>query len=98
MPSARPWVIRPPNSKPFLRRPSSISGKWYEVARYPNRFEKACVADVTAQYTLRDDGTIEVLNSCRQPDGKMKSSKGSAKVADTQSNASSGYLLLALLR
>jgi apolipoprotein D and lipocalin family protein len=62
-------------------------GKWYEIARYPNRFEKNCVADVTAHYTLRDDGKINVLNSCRQPDGKMKSSKGSAKVADPQSNA-----------
>ena len=62
-------------------------GRWYEIARYPNRFEKDCVADVTAQYNLRPDGTIEVVNSCRQADGKMKISKGSAKVADKQTNA-----------
>ncbi len=62
-------------------------GKWYEIARYPNRFEKNCASDVTAQYTLRPDGKIEVLNSCRQADGKVKSSKGSAKIADKQTNA-----------
>ncbi len=62
-------------------------GKWYEIARYPNRFEKGCASDVTAQYTFRPDGKIEVINSCRQADGKMKTSKGSAKVADKQTNA-----------
>ncbi len=62
-------------------------GKWYEIARYPNRFEKECTADVTAQYTLRPDGKIEVVNSCRKADGTMKSSKGSAKVADKKTNA-----------
>ena len=66
---------------------SRYVGKWYEIARYPNRFERDCVSDVTAQYTLRPDGKIEVLNSCRQSDGKVKSSKGSAKVADKQTNA-----------
>ena len=62
-------------------------GKWYEIARYPNRFEKSCASDVTAQYSLRSDGKIEVLNSCRKADGKLKASKGSAKVADKQTNA-----------
>lgn len=62
-------------------------GKWYEIARYPNRFEKSCASDVTAQYSLRSDGKIEVVNSCRKADGKLKASKGSAKVADKQTNA-----------
>lgn len=63
------------------------AGRWYEVARYPNRFEKDCASDVTAQYTLLSDGKVEVLNSCRQSNGKMKSSKGKAKVVDQQTNA-----------
>ncbi len=62
-------------------------GKWYEIARYPNRFEKDCASDITAQYTLLPDRRIEVLNSCRQSDGKLKSSKGKAKVVDAQTNA-----------
>ena len=63
------------------------TGRWYEVARYPNRFEKDCVSDVTAQYTLLPDAKIEVLNSCRKANGQLKSSKGKAKVVDPQTNA-----------
>jgi len=36
-------------------------GKWYEVARFPNQFEEGCVG-VTAEYALRDDGDISVLD------------------------------------
>ena len=62
-------------------------GKWYEIARYPNRFEKDCASDVTAEYKILSPGKIEVLNSCRKADGKMKVSKGSAKIVDTATNA-----------
>jgi len=79
-------------SRPELKTVASVDlnrylGKWYEIARYPNWFEKKCASDVTAQYALRDDGKIEVTNSCRNPDGKIKVSRGSAKIADKQSNA-----------
>ena len=40
-------------------------GRWYEIARYPQRFEKGC-AGVTAEYALRPDGSVSVLNTCRQ--------------------------------
>ena len=33
-------------------------GKWYEIARYPNRFEKDCASDVTAEYTRRNDRCV----------------------------------------
>ena len=62
-------------------------GKWYEIARYPNRFEKDCASDVTAEYTRRNDGKITVTNACRKADGKGKESKGTAKVVDAKSNA-----------
>ena len=41
------------------------SGMWYEVARLPNRFQQQCVADVTADYQLRNDGRLSVTNACR---------------------------------
>lgn len=66
---------------------SRYVGKWYEIARYPNKFQKDCASDVTANYTAGSDGKIEVLNTCRTGDGKEKSSKGSAKVADKKTNA-----------
>lgn len=36
-------------------------GKWYEIARFDYRFERN-MNNVTATYTLNDDGTIQVLN------------------------------------
>jgi apolipoprotein D and lipocalin family protein len=62
-------------------------GKWYEIARYPNRFEKGCASDVTADYERRDSNKIAVTNACRRSDGKSKESKGTAKVVDAKSNA-----------
>ncbi len=62
-------------------------GTWYEIARYPNRFQRGCVSDVTAAYTLRPDGKVDVLNSCRAGDGHAKSARGTAKVVDKATNA-----------
>lgn len=57
------------------------SGLWYEIARFPNRFERNCFA-VTAEYTPRPDGTIGVRNSCRKgaTDGALDVAEGSARV------------------
>ena len=62
-------------------------GVWYEIARYPNRFEKKCAAAVTATYELRDDGKISVLNQCIEANGKTRRAKGKAKVVDPKTNA-----------
>jgi apolipoprotein D and lipocalin family protein len=63
-------------------------GTWYEIASYPAWFQRDCTA-VTAEYSLRDDGLIEVVNSCRKGslDGKLKQSTGRAKVVDATTNA-----------
>ena len=57
------------------------AGTWYEIARYPNRFQRSCSGEVTANYTLRPDGKITVLNQCRTDKGAMKSAKGTARLA-----------------
>lgn len=59
------------------------SGTWYEVARLPNSFEKGLVG-VTATYTLRKDGKINVLNKGRKNtlDGIEKKAKAKAKIPD----------------
>ena len=56
-------------------------GRWYELARYDNRFERGCEG-VTAEYRQRDDGYIGVRNTCRQGglDGPARESEGRAKV------------------
>ncbi len=63
-------------------------GTWYEIARYPNSFQKECFAS-TASYSLRDDGKIAVVNTCRKgsKDGKLEEAKGKAWVVDGKTNA-----------
>ncbi len=63
------------------------TGRWFEIARLPARFEKDCDSDVTATYTLRADGKVDVLNQCRKANGEMKKAHGTAKVVDETTNA-----------
>ncbi|HEX4848909.1 MAG TPA: lipocalin family protein [Novosphingobium sp.] len=65
---------------------SRYLGRWYELARYEQGFQKDCEG-VTADYTLRDDGQIAVLNRCRKPDGRISDAKGRAKIVDTATGA-----------
>lgn len=60
-------------------------GKWYEIASFPQRFQKGCSCTV-AEYTLNENGTVKVDNSCTAY-GKKKQSIGKAKVVDKETNA-----------
>lgn len=62
-------------------------GKWYEIARYPNRFEKKCISNVTATYTVLSDGKIRVVNACKDKDGKVTEANGKARISDSRTNA-----------
>ncbi len=73
-----------PKPAPQPAKPVELSrylGRWYEIARYPNRFEKGCEA-VTAEYARRPDGLISVTNTCRKgsPTGPATQAEGRAKV------------------
>jgi apolipoprotein D and lipocalin family protein len=63
-------------------------GKWYEISSFPQKFQKGCNA-TTAEYSLRADGDIKVLNSCRlgSVDGKLKEAVGRAWIKDKKTNA-----------
>lgn len=61
-------------------------GRWYEIARYDQRFQKGCQG-VTADYSLTSDGKIAVLNRCREQSGEIREARGTAKVVDRTSNA-----------
>ncbi|CAN5124073.1 lipocalin family protein [soil metagenome] len=63
------------------------SGKWFEIARYPNKFQKKCVGNTTATYTIKDEDTIEVLNQCVEKNGTTDEAKGKAEVVDSATNA-----------
>lgn len=64
------------------------SGAWYEIARLPNRFQRQCAGDVTATYTLLDNGQIKVVNRCRLHSGEFTESEGRARLADEDGPAS----------
>jgi apolipoprotein D and lipocalin family protein len=78
---------RPLDVVPFVDLQKYL-GTWYEIATIPQRFQKGCVG-VTAQYSLRKDGDIDVVNTCRQGtlDGKVRTAHAKAWVVDKKTNA-----------
>jgi len=63
-------------------------GRWYEIGRYEAKFQKDCEA-VSADYSLNENGTIKVINTCRKNsvDGKLTTATGKAKIVDSVSGA-----------
>lgn len=55
-------------------------GTWYQVAWFPNRFQKQCVSDTSATYRRVPAG-VEVLNRCRLADGRIDDVLGLARPA-----------------
>lgn len=54
-------------------------GTWYEIAKYPNFFQRKCLANTVANYTAQPDGTIKVDNRCTQEGNKVVSAVGAAR-------------------
>lgn len=61
------------------------AGTWYEQARLPNDFQKACVGEVRADYVLQADQTIGVTNQCVTADGGTKVAKAEGRLSTTVS-------------
>jgi apolipoprotein D and lipocalin family protein len=68
-------------------------GRWYEIARMPQRFEDG-LENVTATYNLRDDGKIEVINAGTR-DGERQEARAVAWVRDDKC---SGELYVSFFR
>jgi lipocalin len=60
-------------------------GTWYEIARYDHRFERGLVG-VKANYSMREDGKIKVVNSGYKGtlSGKYSEAIGKAKIPDPE--------------
>tara|TARA_B110000046_G_scaffold184857_2_gene224560 strand:+ start:1963 stop:2499 length:537 start_codon:yes stop_codon:yes gene_type:complete len=64
-------------------------GKWFEVARLDHSFERG-LSGVTAQYSMRDDGGVRVINSGLSDEtGQYSEAEGRAYFVETQDQ---GYL------
>jgi apolipoprotein D and lipocalin family protein len=62
------------------------AGSWFEIARYPNNAQDRPgrrFVDVTATYTARPDGSIAVLNACRDAQGRKRSIRARARTTDS---------------
>ncbi len=78
---------------PMLRTVESVdleryAGTWFEIAAFPQRFEKGCHCS-SAVYELTDKGYVRVVNSCRKsgPEGKIKKVRGKAFLVPGSGNA-----------
>lgn len=54
-------------------------GTWFEVAKYPNWFQKKCSSATQAAYSLVADGRVQVINRCRQSGGEWTEAVGLAR-------------------
>ena len=54
-------------------------GTWYEIAKFPNWFQKKCISNTKAVYSLKDDGKLKVLNSCKTAGGDVSEAEGTAR-------------------
>ncbi|MBL8206078.1 MAG: lipocalin family protein [Blastocatellia bacterium] len=61
---------------------SRYTGKWYEIARLPNRFQKNCAGEVTATYSLLAGNQIRVVNECRRNNDQTEQAEGLARLAN----------------
>jgi apolipoprotein D and lipocalin family protein len=59
--------------------PSKYGGRWFEIARLPNRFQDKCASDVTAEYQVRSQGGFTVVNRCRNARGEVTDASGVAR-------------------
>ncbi len=66
---------------------NKYAGLWYEIAKIPNSFQSKCDHNTTAEYKLRDDGKIDVINKCIEKDGSVNVANGIAKVVDSKTNS-----------
>lgn len=58
---------------------SRYLGRWYEIAKFPNIFQRTCAADTSAHYSLTPQGHLQVLNQCRTASGETVQAVGLAK-------------------
>ena len=57
-------------------------GLWYSIASIPTTFERQCVQGTTAEYTLLENGRIQVVNTCYDEEGKVDVARGQAWIPD----------------
>ena len=68
------------------------AGHWYEIANYPNRFQRMCAGNTTAEYAPRDDGTLKVINRCSTASGVSEVEGVARRVGDATDKLQVSFL------
>ncbi len=58
---------------------SRYAGQWYEIAHLPMRYQKDCVGDITANYSIDTPGRVGVRNTCRTAEKTTQVAEGVAR-------------------
>jgi len=54
-------------------------GTWFEIAKYPNWFQRKCTGETRAHYSQQSDGTVQVINRCQTKNQEMIEAMGTAR-------------------
>ena len=81
---ASPLAIAQVSEPPAVKTIATLDvprylGAWYEIAKFPNWFQKKCASNTKAVYSLRADGNLKVLNSCKTANGDVSEAEGEAR-------------------
>jgi apolipoprotein D and lipocalin family protein len=76
---AAPLAAQPPLTVVGNLDPKRYAGEWFEIARFPNRFQDKCAGDVVARYELRPEGGLTVINRCKETSGRVTEARGVAR-------------------
>lgn len=61
---------------------SRYLGTWVEIATIPQFFQRKCVRDTNATYSMADGATIRIENVCTRADGARERAEGRARLVD----------------
>ena len=64
------WAISALKTVPTVDLPRYM-GKWYGIAHIPNTFQKSCLREVTANYSLLASNHVRGINTCRKANGEL---------------------------
>ncbi|WP_263769550.1 lipocalin family protein [Propionivibrio soli] len=88
---ARKAPVLPPVSTAGPVDLARYLGRWYEIARLPNSYEKRCASDVTSDYAVVPGQgarpVIAVTERCRYADGRIHAARGIALLVAGSGNA-----------
>ena len=80
------WAIAQSEQKPAapVKTIASLDvaryqGTWYEIAKFPNWFQRKCIANTNATYKIKEDGNVSVLNRCSFEGGEKGEAMGTAR-------------------